>query len=172
MVRPPISCPWLAELAAGYLREFGIPLPVRRKSLWGYEFARRRGGCKLGFFVGLLTPPRGRAAAFPSSQARTPECGVFAFVRPVASRLHGRLVQREASLFRRSYELLTKYTNRRPRFEFHEESGAALIRHVPLAEFPARRRELYARNFFMETLALVVRSGLAAKLGRVRLPAH
>lgn len=144
---------------------------MRRDGRWGYEFVRRRSGRKLGFFVGLLTPPRGRAAAFPSSQARTPECGVFAFVLPVASGLHGRLVQREASLFRRSYELLTKYTNRRPRFEFHETHGAALVRHVPLAQFPARRRELYVRNFFMETLALVVRSGLPAKLGRVRLPA-
>lgn len=89
---------------------------------------------------------------------------MFAYVRRPGSPLHRRLVRQPGSPFRRAYELLTKYTNRRPRFEFHERDWRALVRHAPLAAFPAGEEEKYARNFFMETLALLVRSGLPEKL--------
>lgn len=89
---------------------------------------------------------------------------MFAYARPSRSALHNKLVRDAGSPFRRAYELLTKYTNRRPRFEFHEKDWRALVRHVPLAAFPAGEEEKYARNFFMETLALFVRSGLTEKL--------
>lgn len=89
---------------------------------------------------------------------------MFAYVRPPRSALHRRLVRDAGSLLRRAYELLTKYTNRRPRFEFHETDWRVLVRHVPLAAFPEGEEEKYARNFFTETLALLLRSGLPEKL--------
>ena len=89
---------------------------------------------------------------------------MFAYVRPLRSALHKRLVLSSGSPVRRAYELLTKYTNRRPRFEFHEKDWRALVRHVPLAAFPASEEEKFARNFFIETLALLVRSGLPERL--------
>jgi hypothetical protein len=99
---------------------------------------------------------------------------VFAFVRPLRSRPHDRWVGAARSPFRRAYERLTKYTVRRPRFEFHEERLPAILRHVSLATFPAGERDKHARNFFTETLALLVRSGLPEALAhrdrRTRLP--
>ena len=89
---------------------------------------------------------------------------MFAYMGPPRSALHRKLVRDAGSPIRRTYELLTKYTNRRPRFEFHEKDWRVLMRHVPLAAFPAGEEEKCARNFFMETLALVVRSGLPEKL--------
>lgn len=82
------------------------------------------------------------------------------------------MVRQQGSPLRRSHELITKYTARRPRFEFHEQHAFALIRHVPLSEFPRRQRAKCARNFFMETLALLVRTRLPEALLRVRLRAR
>lgn len=84
--------------------------------------------------------------------------------------LHRKLVRQAGCPFRCAYELLTKYTSRRPRFEFDESDWRALVRHTPLAAFPAGEEEKYARNFFMETLALLVRSGLPEKLASLRSP--
>ena len=114
---------------------------------------------RYGFFVGFFLPtgPKPRAP----HPAELPECAVFAYVRPP---LHRRLVRDAGSPIRRAYELLTKYTNRRPRFELQEKDWRALVRHVPLAAFPAGEEEKFARNFFMETLALLLRSGLPEKL--------
>lgn len=168
MTRSPIPCPWLRELAAGYLREYTSVSAQRAGGRWGYLFARRFKRHQLGFFVGFLTP-RPRGASAPASTPRQlPACAVIAFVHPAASRLHQRLVRHPGSPFRRSYELLSKYTARRPRFEFQEREAAALLRRVPLAEFPARQRQKYARNFFVESLALLVRSGLPKALAEVR----
>jgi hypothetical protein len=166
--RPPIACPWLQELAAGYLRQHTTVYPQAGAGLWGYSFEREQGRRKIGFFAGFLTGGAGKRVPASASLTR-PECAVLAFAHPVGSALHRRLVREPGSLFRRSFELLTKYTNRRPRFEFHEKEVSALIRHLPLAAFPRRQREKYARNFFVETLALLVRSGLPSKLLRVRL---
>lgn len=169
MARPPVACPWLRELAAGYLPGYARATPQQRGGLWGFFFARRQGRRSLGLFVGFLTRPSRWLPRRLSPPFDPPECAVFAFVQPVAGRLHQRQVGRPGSLFRRSYELVIKYTARRPRFEFYEQHGAALIRHVPLAGFPVRQREKYARNFFMETLALLVRTRLPEDLLRVRL---
>lgn len=155
MVRPPIACAWLRELAAGYLREFTSVASVRSGGLWGYRF--QPGRLRAGFFVGFLTGTSRKI----SLRLKPPECLVAAFVAPP---LRARLVRRAASPFRRSYDLVTKYTARRPRFEFHQREALALVRHVPLAAFPPRERAKYARNFFMETLALLVRSGLPEAL--------
>jgi hypothetical protein len=156
--RSPISCPWLRELAAGYLRDYTAIRPGEGGGLWGYFYETDRSRAQAGFFAGFLTAQRSPFLLEP------PECAVFAFARPVGSRLHRRLVCEPKSPFRRSFELLTKYTNRRPRFEFHETEWSALIRHQPLAAYPRQEWEKYARNFYMETLALLVRSGLPRQL--------
>lgn len=161
--RAPLGCPWLRELAGGYLAAYA-GAAERRGLLRGYSFTRRLGRSRAGFFVGFLIrePPwtRGPFAA----PFNPPECLVSAFVEPAAGRLYRPLVADAGSCFRRAYDLLTKYTARRPRWEFLEPPGPALVRRVPLGGFPAREREKYARNFFTESLALLQRSGLPAEL--------
>lgn len=154
MARPPVPCPWLCELAAGYLRQFADARARRSARLWGYSFERKHGRNRVAFFVGFST--------------RRSRCTVFAAVRPQTGKLRQRLVRRRGSQFRRAYDLLTKYTARRPRFEFREQGEAAILRRVPLSQFPSHQREKYARNFFMETLALLVRSGLPETLARIK----
>lgn len=133
--------------------------PLHERGLWGYQLESRGARGRYGFFVGfILAPGRKPGTRQPPE---LPECAAFAYARP---QLHRKLVRDAGSPFRRAYELLTKYTNRRPRFEFNEKDWRALVRRVPLAAFPAGDEEKYARNFFMETLALFVRSGLTEKL--------
>lgn len=96
-----------------------------------------------------------------------PECGVCAFVRPVRSALHRKLVRAKDSLFRVSHQRVAKYTARAPRWELRERNELALGRHAPLSAFPEDDREKYARNFFIESLAVLVRSGLPATLLRI-----
>jgi hypothetical protein len=144
------------------LRRFEKIRSLRERRLWGYRLESRGARGRYGFFVGFLLSS-GRAPN-PSLAPEFPQCAVIAYVRPPSSALHRRMVRAEGSVFRRAYELLTKYTNRRPRFEFNEANWQALARRVPLAAFPAGEEEKYSRNFFMETLALVVRSGLPEKL--------
>ncbi|MDA2913183.1 hypothetical protein MYX77_04350 [Acidobacteriia bacterium AH_259_A11_L15] len=163
--RPPIPADWLEELAAGYLLQFRV-VPERRRALWGYSFTRAGGKGRAGIFVGFLTREPNWARGPFAPAFNPPECVVFAFVEPAEGRLHQRWVRAPGSLFRSSYELLTKYTARPPRWEFREAQGPALVRRVALAEFPPRERAKYARNFFMETLAILVRSGLPERLAQ------
>ena len=163
----PLECPWLRELAAGYLRGFKS-FPGQTKERWGFCFvlkgarqpAPMQSG-QAGIFVGFLTAaPRGKEAP----ALNPPECVVGAFVRPARSALHKKLVAAKGSLFRLSYQRVAKYTARAPRWELRERAELALARHAPLAAFPADDAEKYARNFFIESLALLVRSGLPAAL--------
>jgi hypothetical protein len=91
---------------------------------------------------------------------------VCAFVRPATSALHRKLVRGKQSLMRETYQRIVKYTARRPRWEFFERGEVVLVRHAPLAAFPPEDQEKYARNFFIETLSLLVRSGLPTALQR------
>jgi len=165
--RPPIDCSWLEEVAAGYLRHFGRGRRDERGGLWGYNFARRRHRAQAGFFIGFLLELPRQAPKTTLPPLHPPECAVFAFVRPAGSALHREWVRAAGGPFRRAFQLVTKYTVRRPRFEFYERDWQALLRHAPLAAFPAGEEEKYARNFFMETLAILVRSGLPEKLARI-----
>ncbi|MBI2956045.1 MAG: hypothetical protein HYY26_01910 [Acidobacteria bacterium] len=157
---PPVACSWLEGLAAGYLRDYRSISREERRGVWGFRFEAGGRPPQAGFFAGFAVGTLGRLGL----ALTPPECLVFAYVRPAASPLHRRLVRPPGSLFRRSYDLLTKYTGRRPRFEFHEKGEVALLRHVPLALFPPQEQEKYARNFFIESLTLLVRSGLPAAL--------
>ena len=158
----PLECPWLRELAAGYLRGFKS-FPEQTKERWGFCFVVKGARQQAGIFVGFLTaaPRRKEAAAL-----NPPECVVGAFVRPARSALHKKLVAAKGSLFRLSYQRVAKYTARAPRWELRERAELALARHAPLAAFPAGEQEKYARNFFIESLALLVRSGLPGALLR------
>ena len=167
MTASPVSCPWLPELAGGYLRRFEKVKSLRARGLWGYTLESRGARGRFGIFVGFYLATGGPRGASP--RRGLPECAVFAYARRPRTLLHRKLVRQPGSPFRRACELLTKYTNRRPRFEFHEQDWRALVRHVPLAAFPASEEEKYARNFFMETLALLVRSGLPEKLATERV---
>ncbi len=164
--RPPVACAWLRQLAAGYLLGPWKLSSHHKNGLWGYTFERRQGRARVGFFVGFLT---GKARVLAWTQASPPECLVFAFAHPVSSPLHQQLVEQEGSVFRRAYELLTKYTVRRPRFVFDPQQRAAIARHVPLAQFPPRERAKYARNFFIESLTILVRTRLPAILLELQL---
>ncbi|MCI0402340.1 MAG: hypothetical protein L0212_02320 [Acidobacteria bacterium] len=161
-VAPPITCDWLRELAAGYLRGFKS-FPEQTEERWGFCFVRKRARQEAGFFVGFLTeePSREKDEA---STYDPPECVVGAFVRPARSALHRKLVGAKESLFRVSYQRAMKYTSRRPRWELREREELALARRAPLTAFPADDREKYARNFFIESLAVLVRTGLPAAL--------
>ena len=160
-VAPPLRCAWLRELAVGYLRGFAS-VPEQEEDRWGYAFVAQR-GAKAGIFVGFLTAPaRGRALAL-----EPPECVVYVFVRPATSPLHRKLVREKQSLLRQTFQRIVKYTARKPRWEFFERDEVVLARHVPLAAFPPDDQEKYARNFFIETLSLLVRSGLPAALQRL-----
>ncbi|MFQ5724294.1 MAG: hypothetical protein ACE5G6_07345 [Terriglobia bacterium] len=153
----------MEELSAGYLPQFRVA-PERRRALWGYSFRRAGENDRAGIFVGfLLREPNWARGPFAPA-FNPPECAVFAFVEPAEGKLHQRWVRAPGSLFRCRYELLTKYTARPPRWEFREAQGPALARRVALAAFPRRERAKYARNFFMESLALLLRSGLPGKL--------
>ncbi|HSC77534.1 MAG TPA: hypothetical protein VLB32_03125 [Candidatus Acidoferrales bacterium] len=65
---------------------------------------------------------------------------------------------------RETYQRIVKYTARKPRWEFFERGEMVLVRHMPLAVFPPDEQEKYARNFFIETTSLLVRSGLPGAL--------
>jgi len=158
----------MEELAAGYLRPFETVKREQRRGFWGYAFARGSGRGQVGFLVGFLVGAPKLAAKVPVA-LHLPECAIGAFARPAGSRLHQRLVRRPGSAFRRGFERLSKYSARRPRFEFYENDWRAILRHVPLGAFPPGEEEKYARNFFIESLALLVRSGLPAALSSLRL---
>jgi hypothetical protein len=169
-----ISTRWIPALAESYLRGFA-PRLGRLGALRGCWFNRTvpapaRSGPSprqtLGFFVGFLARPAG----FEFLRPDAPESLVFAFVRPVGGALHRRLVREPESLVRWTFEYIRWLTHRPPRFEFHEQQLPALVRHCSIRDWPQGREEHYARNYFVETLALLVRSGLVRRLREAETP--
>jgi hypothetical protein len=153
---------WIRTLAAPYLRGYRAVLETRG-ALRGYRFfvpgapgtrARR------GFFVGHLIDPAGHQFLRP----QPPECIVFAFIGPVSSASYRHLVTEEGSLLRRTAEYIGWLTHRPPRFALFESRDAVLIRHFSMRGWPAEKHQHYSGNFFIETLAWLVRSGLVRKL--------
>jgi hypothetical protein len=149
-------------LAAPYLRGYR-PSIESRGALRGYRFfAPGASGTRArrGFFVGYLLDP----AKYEFLQPHPPECVVFAFIEPVNSASYGRLVIEEGSLLRRTAEYIGWLTHRPPRFALFEKRDAVLVRHFSMREWPIEKYQHYSRNFFIETLAWLVRSGLVRKL--------
>ncbi len=139
---------------------FLVPRPRRQRKGKSARFRRPGPESGLGFFVGYLV--RGEEFAFLTPQP--PECLVFAFVRPVPGNLHRRLVRRPGSLLRKTFEYIRWLTHRLPRFVFFPDQLPAMLRHVSMREWPRSKYEHFSRNFFIETLAWLVRSGLVRKL--------
>jgi hypothetical protein len=118
-----------------------------------------------GFFVGYII----RKGAFAELEPAPPECLAGAFIAPVDGTLHRQLVSAPDSLFRGTYTYIGWLTHRKPRFVFSEDGRLALVRHASMREWPASKRRHLSRNFFIETLAWLVRSGLVKRL--LALPA-
>ncbi len=153
---------WIRTLATPYLRGYRA-LAETRGSLRGYRFvARGKDGIRSsrGFFVGYLLEPAQHEFLQPSP----PECLVFAFLERVQSASYQRLVAAEGSLLRRTFEYIGWLTHRRPRFEFFDDRPVVLVRHFSMKPWPLEKYPHFSRNFFIETLAWLVRSGLVSKL--------
>jgi hypothetical protein len=163
---PDIS--WIRTLAAPYLRDYRVSV-VNRGGLKGHRFtspAIGKSKTKAGFFVGYLLATGPREFLSPSP----PEAIVFAYLGPVGSPVHEQSVSQQGSLFRKTAEYIGWLTHRPPRFAFFDNREIALVRHTSMAAWPARKHAHFSRNFFIETLAWLVRSGLVAKL-RTGIPA-
>ncbi|HLW83487.1 MAG TPA: hypothetical protein VKS20_15725 [Candidatus Acidoferrales bacterium] len=172
----PDSNAWVLELASPYLKGY-IPVAARERGLKGYWFlagapaeskstvARnslpRVTKAQFGFFVGYLTEGEGK---FAFLHPEPPECLVFAWLSPVNGALHQQLVRQQRGLVRKTFEYIRWLTHRPPRFVFHEGEAAAMARHASMKGWPIGKREHLSRNFFIETLAWLVRSGLVRKL--------
>jgi hypothetical protein len=151
---------WIRPLAAPYLRGYRARAQ-RNGSLRGYWFdARGTCGERRGFFVGYLIA----AEEFEYLKPLAPECLVFAYVAPVGGALHRRLVRTPESLARKTFGYIRWLTHRLPRFVFFEDELAALVRHRSMRDWSAEKHEHFSRNFFIETCAWLVRSGVVRKL--------
>jgi len=153
---------WIRTLAEPYLRGYQAAEETKGP-LRGFRFfpqgqVSTKERC--GFFAGYLVAP----AQYKFLQPQPPECIVFAFVEPVRSDLYRRLVASDGSLLRNTAEYIRWLTHHPPRFVFSEEQTAVLVRHNAMREWPTARHEHYSRNFYIETLAWLVRSALVRKL--------
>lgn len=173
---------WIRPLAEPYLR--GYDAVVQRSgSLRGYWFIspvgkRRREprGHKAsspgpvagrGFFVGYLVCGDGFSFLAPEP----PECLVFAFVAPVGGKLHSRLVRQPGGSVRKMVEYIRWLTHRPPRFALFDDRLPAVVRHQSMRGWPRAAYRHLSRNFFIETLAWLVRSGVVRKLRGEEQPA-
>jgi hypothetical protein len=160
---------WIAPLAEPYLRGYK-PVVERTASLVGYRFLAQpsvvpgkrqpKSPASSGFFVGYLLS----AGDFSFLRPQPPECLVFWFVKPVGGALHRRVVTQPQSLGRHTTEYIRWLTHRPPRFEFYDHERIALVRHDAVQSWPRERYEHLSRNFFIETMAWLVRSGLIRHL--------
>jgi hypothetical protein len=165
---------WVRETAAPYLRGYRA-MPERSQSLRGFWFLHPKAArpaisppaCptpgdhpeSIGFFIGYLLEDSDFAYLTPEP----PECIFFAFVAPPGSDAHQRLVAAQGSLVRKMFEYIRWLTHRPPRFVFHEQGLAIMTRHQSMHDWPREKLDHLSRNFFIESLAWMVRSGLVAK---------
>ncbi len=169
------SVAWIRTLAAPYLKGYKSVVanggrllgywflassraPVRKGSTLAGKSPVR--GQATGFFVGYLTDGDGYSFFSPDP----PECLVFAWISPVGGALHRRLVAEPGSLVRKTFEYIRWLTHRPPRFVFHEKELPAMARHGSMQAWPSEKHRHLSQNFFIETLAWLVRSGLVRKL--------
>ncbi len=160
MSRDTLPIQWIRPLAAPYLRGYRATIE-RARGLRGYSFHVSPLGAKdtLGFFVGYLTEP----IEFSYLKPEAPECLIFAFVEPVTGALHAAQVRDKDGTLRWTFEYIRWLTHRPPRFELFENKRAAMVRHFSMREWPVDKYEHFSRNFYTETLAWLVRSGLVRR---------
>ena len=171
--KPP-SISWIRLLAEPYLRGYR-PRAQQSGSLRGYWFtspafpssstglSASAGATRAGFFTGYLLSDEG----FGYLTSAPPECLVFAFVEPMGGTGHRRLVREREALLRKTFAYVRWLTHRPPRFAFHDDRLTTLVRHVSMRDWPLAKYEHFSRNFYIETLAWLVRSGLVRKLMEV-----
>jgi len=175
------ACEWIRPLATPYLRGYRA-VPTRRGSLRGYWFLHPESqtapsslatpssndskAVAAGFYVGYLIGSSG----FEFFAPQPPECMVYVFVHPTGHEFHRRLVADSGSLVRRTFDYIRLLTHRPPRFAFYEADRAAMVRHQPMREWPREKYKHFSRNFLIETLAWLVRSGLVRKVLAESLP--
>jgi hypothetical protein len=136
--------------------------------LRGYWFDAPGTRGQAGFFVGYREPDA--ADNLPQLPNDPPHCLVFAFVKPKTP-LHRRLVKPQDGLLRKTNEYIRWLTHRPPRFIFSGDALPTLLRAQSMAAWPREKWAHLSRNFFIETLAWLVRSGLVRKLAaRPRAP--
>jgi hypothetical protein len=152
------STDWIRDLAQPYLRGYR-PRGAHAGDLRGFWFDAPGAGEQAGFFTGYLVAADRHGHLNP----QPPECVVFAFVQP-ESPLHRVAVREEGSLLRRTFEYIRWLTHRPPRFELFTEQLTTMIRHRSMRDWPTEKFEHFSRNFFIESLAWLVRSGLVRKL--------
>ena len=153
---------WIQGLASPYLEGYR-PSAVSRGSLRGYRFSappKTAAAKNSGFFLGYVVERKG----YEFLSAAPPECIIFAFIESPGSPRYRDLVTREDSLLRKTAEYIGWLTHRPPRFRFFDDLAVTLVRHFSMRAWPKAKHAHYSRNFFIETLAWLVRSGLVAKL--------
>ena len=162
----------IRDLAEPYLRGFRPLLETDNalRGCWFVRFGNRsplalEGGdpaanTEAGFFIGYILGE----GALAELQPAPPECLAGAIISPVGGALHGQLVSVPGSLFRGTFTYIGWLTHRKPRFVFSEKSPVALVRHASMIEWPTGKRGHLSRNFFIESLAWLVRSGLVKRL--------
>jgi hypothetical protein len=168
----PLAWGWIRPLATPYLRGYRA-IAEERGSLRGFWFLHPDSECPplressgsaapnaAGFFVGYLISP----ARFEFLAPQPPECLAFVFLAPAGGTLHNRLVQENGSLVRKTFDYIRLLTHRPPRFVFHDAELATMTRHQSMREWPVEKYEHFSRNFFIESLAWLVRSGIVRKL--------
>jgi len=162
-----LAIAWIRPLAQPYLRGYR-PL-AQKNSLCGYWFLHSRSARPaaataahpaFGFFVGYLTGAEGFAYLKPSP----PECLVSAFIAPIGNPLHRRLVADSDSLMRKTATYIRWLTHHPPPFALYDSESLALIRHLSMRDWPRHKYEHFSRNFYIETLAWLVRSALVRRL--------
>lgn len=181
--RDPLQDPqWIAQLAEPYLRGYAprvandpglagcwfdaVPMTGEKpgkKGKGGDQSAasqQAQEGGECGFFAGFLKDQQ----RYPYLQSQAPACLVFAWFREPGGELHKRLVTAPGSLLRKTHEYIGWLTHRPPRFALFENEFVTMVRQQPLRDWPPDKYAHYARNFFIETLAWLVRSGLVKKL--------
>jgi hypothetical protein len=160
MTRDNLPIEWIRTLATPYLRGYRAKVE-RANGLRGYTFRCKApdGKSELSFFVGYLIEP----AKFTYLKSSPPECLIFASVEPVGGALHRKQVLDAEGTLRWTSGYIRWLTHRPPRFEFFENQRAALLRHFSMREWPPEKYAHFAGNFFTETLAWLVRSGIVRR---------
>ena len=115
----------------GSLRGYWFVDATKKPARGGKPSARR------GFFVGYLLATEGYEFLKP----HPPECIVFAFVHPVGGARHRRLVALSGSPVRKTWEYIRWLTHHLPRFVFHADAPATMVRHHSMAEWPREKWE-------------------------------
>ena len=137
------------------------PKRISSGGLRGYSFQLKSAhpAGTTGFFAGYLAS----APKFSYLHAAPPECVVMAFVEPLRSDLRRLQIENAKGTLRWTFEYIRWLSHRPPRFEFYEDKREALVRHISMREWPREKWVHFSRNFYIETLAWLVRSGLVRR---------